>query len=91
VGQESNQFRKPEQAELSQMMKEGSYFLRTTFNAVLLNRHLSGEAVVRLYVDRAWSLVLAARAATEAAKELKNLEKLSKIAETKRVFGPKGR
>ena len=65
--------------------------MQTTFNTVLLNLHLSGESVVRLYADRAWSLVLAARAPIEAAKKLKSLERLSKIADTKRSFGPKGR
>jgi hypothetical protein len=55
VAPESNEFRRPEQAELADMMRR--CFAHTAVNAVLLNLHLSGETAVRLYVERVWDFV----------------------------------
>jgi hypothetical protein len=54
VGQESNLFRRPESSEIAAMMGRQGYFANTTLNSVLLNLHLDGLSVARLYVDKAW-------------------------------------
>lgn len=68
VGQESNLFRRPESNEIAAMMGKQGYFANTTMNSVLLNLHLDGESVVRLYVDKAWREIMGERVASERAQ-----------------------